>query len=923
MLREPSSNLRRLACAPLALCVACGEDRAATIRLADLLERASIESPLTEIPAARSLADLDVPRHEVFSEDFESVDEHSAEVWARQGARVADVGGRRALQLHVLTPLPTEGVLVPVQPRSHYVFERTVRCDEPLDADIAAVESMPRRGSREAEGGAGRKALRMHWPEPPAADGSWQRSSYSFFTDPNSRTVEIAIRATPEGQRQMISFGEADGGRPELGVAFDDVRLERVHPLPRQTIALVKAGSLAEDADPELGMEKHGQLLPLGSVGEGPRPEDDSYAYRYALYAPPPTDLRFPIELPRAAAALRFSACLSRHTPIGDGARFELAVRPAGRPESEEILWTLVLTAHPIERRWHEQRVDLAPFAGQEVELVLRTRSVSGHPHPMWGNPTVEVPPDEDELRSVILIAVDTLRADRLSCYGHSRPTSPSLDALAEDGVRVENVAANANWTCPSFASIFTGLAPARHGVYGFGWATPLAARFTTLAERFRADGWATQAIAYKGSLYQAGYDQGFDVSFNVPHTSRAQENLDQALLWLDANAGRRNFLFLHFDDPHQPFNQPEPFASQFFEPGVEPTFGGRPQDQRTEAERDAWRRLYDGEVSYVDDRIGAFLAALRERGLYDGALIALVSDHGEELWDAGRFGHGRHLLHDSVVRVPLIVKLPEGRAAGRVVATQVRAFDVMPTLLELAGIDVEEGLDAESLVPLLTGDADSAPDRIAVTETSWESFALRNRRWKYISKRLEVDPEPGGEPAAAFERVERLFHLERDGERVDVAERHPDVLARMRVQVLDYLLERRPGPFLVVIRERGSAPQPASIEGVRSATTLFGAPGVAGARPASLVFEAPAGSEALAAVAALDVDGPLVLDGRSMSGEPERYRPGDLARLVERGAGGAYLFAGAPRAGGPGAVTVESQHLETLREVGYVGGDE
>jgi arylsulfatase A-like enzyme len=576
---------------------------------------------------------------------------------------------------------------------------------------------------------------------------------------------------------------------------------------------------------------------------------------------------------------------------------------------------------------WHQALVDLSDYSGRSVELILRTSSATGHPHPMWGNPLVDAATPSAEPRNVILIAVDTLRADRLSSYGYAKPTSPNLDLLARDGVRFEHVVSNANWTCPSFASIFTGLVPARHGVVSLGLATPLSAGFATLAERFQARGWATHSIAYKVPLYDGGFEQGFDVSFNAPrYYTSAADNLAEALNWLESSSHRRNFLFLHFNDPHQPFTQPPEYANKFGPPpgghGFQMPFnladhvqrlGPESTDPDRERLRDVMRGLYDGEVAYVDAHIGAFLNALEERGLYDDAVIAFVSDHGEQQWERGEYGHQAEMLGDEVVRVPLIVKdSGDGRAKGKVVKTQVRAFDVMPTLLELAGIPPGGELQAESLAALLAPGAPDAPDRIAVTESSRGSLALRNQDWKYIL----------WTPTGEVQPCEALYDLRADAaEQHDLARSQPEVCSQMRVTALDYVLRNRSGYYLVAVGE-AAASYDYALQGVSAASAVLGsAPRQDG--PDRFVLSGQS-SGPLQLVCDLVFDGTLrVRDAQLSASDFPRYSAGDLERILSLHQTGLHFFSGPPPlARDLARQSVDHGQLEALEALGYVGDD-
>ncbi|MGH7897931.1 MAG: sulfatase, partial [Candidatus Binatia bacterium] len=283
----------------------------------------------------------------------------------------------------------------------------------------------------------------------------------------------------------------------------------------------------------------------------------------------------------------------------------------------------------------------------------------------------------------VVLISIDTLRADSLSCYGGRGNVTPSYDALAADGVRFTNAVSPAPWTLPAVASIMTGLPPSAHTATDYSSRLPDSVR--TLAERLREQGYATAAVVnnyFVGS--EVNLAQGFDEFREFPkHTlgrsvgarllrrslpewfredASTAELSRLAVEWLEGHAERDFFLWVHYYDPHEPYDPPKQFRPP---PPAPPRIGWRLRALgqihlgllQPTAEEMAWiRKLYDAEVRYVDQGVGEIVAALKRLGLYDGSLILVVSDHGEEFWEHGRIGHG-HTLYQEVLRVPLIVK--------------------------------------------------------------------------------------------------------------------------------------------------------------------------------------------------------------------------------------------------------------------------
>ena len=535
-----------------------------SVRLADVLSAAAIEGPLTEITAAVDLRAIgDSPRRAVFSEDFENFDLRRTGWRPNPAVTAQETDGGVALRLRGRLPRSIYGWRFPVEPNAFYVFKRRVRTAVPLDFDFALVEQ-DRTTDLVREGIAGwGAALQVHWPESPAADGAWHSGEVVIHTTPATRSAILYLRS---------ALGQLDATRSRHDLWFDDLELEQVELDPRQRMALVKGRDSAPGADPTVGIAKRGQFPPHGSAKGRHRPEDNNFSHRFALYTPPPTDLTFRLQL-KADTVLRFAVSLSRETPPNDAAQFEVLVREA---DGEQSLWSRSVTAVPGDWVWHDERVDLAGFTGRTVDLVLRTRTENGQPHPVWGNPVVDVPPQGNGPRNVILIAVDTLRADHLSCYGYGRPTTPHLDELAADGVRFDQVVANANWTCPSFASIFSGAgaAPPRGAVLvGLDHASAGAAGDTRRALS-RKHGWATHAIVVQGATVRRQLRAGLRRRFQRPDRAsvRSPTTTSPARSWSGSRGTPTGAPSCSCTSmiPTMPFTQPAPVRPQAF--GADPT---------------------------------------------------------------------------------------------------------------------------------------------------------------------------------------------------------------------------------------------------------------------------------------------------------------------------------------------------------------
>lgn len=338
-------------------------------------------------------------------------------------------------------------------------------------------------------------------------------------------------------------------------------------------------------------------------------------------------------------------------------------------------------------------------------------------------------------LKRAILIVIDTLRADALSCYGAPEGTTPNIDRLAGDGVLFTKAISCAPWTLPAMVSMLTGLDPGAHQAVKYRSLMP--AEVPTLAERLSAGGYRTAALVANGMLSPLmGIGRGFG-QYTVASRRMAQGSLgsgiidrffpqryrhisteeltDMTIHWLEENKGDDFFLWVHYLDPHLPYSPPTRLTDNKLyqkEIGYSLTMRSRrklPADlASTEAKRSWIRELYRGEVRLVDENIGRLLRRLQELGLYEGCLIILTSDHGEEFWDHGDFEHG-HTLYNELLRVPLIVKLPadmlKGVAPGTVVEKVVSTAALTPTILELCGIDYDsEHLSFPSLVPVMAG---------------------------------------------------------------------------------------------------------------------------------------------------------------------------------------------------------------------------
>jgi choline-sulfatase len=325
---------------------------------------------------------------------------------------------------------------------------------------------------------------------------------------------------------------------------------------------------------------------------------------------------------------------------------------------------------------------------------------------------------------NILLITLDTTRADHLGCYGYQPAKTPSLDGLAREGIRFARVYCQAPMTLPSHVSILSGLYPATHGVRNNGHV--LAAGIKTLAEILKGRGYATAAFVSSFSVdSRFGIDRGFDVyddTFQSQATlkstnaeRRAAETFDRFSRWLENNGSSRFFAWVHYYDPHLPYDPPPPYREEFS------------------------GRLYDGEIAYMDHYVGAILERLRTKGILEKTIIIVAGDHGEGLGEKVETGHGI-FLYEEDLRVPLIFHNRRFFPRPRVSESQVRLVDVAPTILDLIGLkDDAAGMQGQSLVPRLKGKAGKDLDSLIETFYPRESFGwselvgIISGPWKFI----------------------------------------------------------------------------------------------------------------------------------------------------------------------------------------------
>jgi arylsulfatase A-like enzyme len=410
---------------------------------------------------------------------------------------------------------------------------------------------------------------------------------------------------------------------------------------------------------------------------------------------------------------------------------------------------------------------------------------------------------------NVLIYLADALRADYLGVYGHRDATSPQVDAFARDAIVFESVMAQSSWTLPTVASLFTGLGAPAHGVVETG--SVLSQAIDTLAERFRATGYRTAAFLGNDVVgARFGFNQGFDV-WRPCGRMRPLPLVQEALQNGVFSGPSPFFVYIHSLEPHAPFEPgPEfwaPFAFDYR--GTRDTRTLRSRSVTAEEGRYE-RTAYEGEIRETDAAFGVLLRALSDQGVLDRSVVVFTADHGEGLRErGGRGGHG-HNLYREVCRIPLVIRLPGGRGAGKRWSEPVQQVDLLPSLLGLAGLAAEGPGEGRDLSRQWEAGVPAREDRLLFSSLSRSGFkksAVQLGKTKLIvnkdalweqARRLElydVEGDPGERHNLAAERpvltryLQRLMWQEEGrqrelGQRLQSGERlalSPDELRQLR----------------------------------------------------------------------------------------------------------------------------------------------
>ena len=409
-----------------------------------------------------------------------------------------------------------------------------------------------------------------------------------------------------------------------------------------------------------------------------------------------------------------------------------------------------------------------------------------------------------DKRPNIVLFGIDSLLADHMSCYGYHRQTTPHIDRFAETGTLFERNFSPHIPTTSAYASMLTGRDAFGTRVVALRHQGPLRAEVKTLPEILREAGYATTCVGFTGNPSSRGFDKYLDYpswgSWNEGRSPKAESLNEAALPELDrlAAGDAPFFLFLRHMDPHAPYLPPAPYERMFYhgnesEPSnksMEPVMSFKPfRDFFASwmppgiSDKDYVIAQYDGAIAYMDACIQRIFTALETHGILDETIIVLNGDHGETLYDHDCwFDH--HGIYDNTLHVPLIIRYPGKVPSGKRVSGFSQHKDLVPTLLELAGIECAEKFEGASLMPMATGEVASHESEFYITECTW----MRKHGWRTPHWKLIVALEPDFH----FKPEVELYNLVEDpAENSNLASSQPEVVALLRGKMEAWIAKR------------------------------------------------------------------------------------------------------------------------------------
>ncbi len=444
---------------------------------------------------------------------------------------------------------------------------------------------------------------------------------------------------------------------------------------------------------------------------------------------------------------------------------------------------------------WKEDMVDLGSVAGKlaRIELIVSgpadARLALGDPAIRIKQHKVEIP--DKKVKNVIVLLIDTLRADKLTAYAKTRVKSTVFEKFAGESALFERCQANSNWTKPSCASVLTGLHPDSHKARGHS--SRLASSVKMASEIFLEAGFSTGAFIANGYLAKEfGFNRGWTKYVNYIRETKntdAQNVFKESLEFIKEQTDKPFFTYIQTIDPHVPYDPPDEFLkiydAQSYDGPVRPRSTGNILEQykRKKVELNARDKrrleaLYDGEINYHDVHFGHFLDGLKTLGVLDDTIIIACSDHGEEFFDHDSVGHG-HTLHQELLHVPLVMRAPGLVPRGRRISADVGLADILPTVLAATGQTIPKGMEGANLIPAANG---TLEDPLGAAFSSfWSEADSRNLQWSVRRGNWKMRMRG---PVNTY-----VHNLAQDpAEKMDVDERHPIALRALRIALGQFI---------------------------------------------------------------------------------------------------------------------------------------
>jgi arylsulfatase A-like enzyme len=485
---------------------------------------------------------------------------------------------------------------------------------------------------------------------------------------------------------------------------------------------------------------------------------------------------------------------------------YRIAMKSRSPERAQQLAVGLVVEQHGAEQRaveclirsrrgWTEP-ADSVPRAQRlPLVLVLLFAVLAG-----CGGTDGQPPAQRRRPKNLLVISIDTVRADHLSCYGYERETSPRIDAYARRGVRFVNCISPSSWTVPAHLSIFTGLEPSTHQCVYYKRPGRLNAGYETMAKIFTRNGYRTGAFTGGGF---AGARHGMDIGFEHFETRgrRFEQNLKPALSWLEGVGQEPFFLFFHGFNAHRPYMPPPKYRDRFRGDyqGSYPIQKFAPsQPEPSPEDLEFVISQYDGEIAFVDDLLAFLFKQLEQRGLMERTLVVILSDHGEEFYEHGSCDHIR-TLYDELVRVPWIMFGPS--IPAREVHNQVGTLDVLPTLLSIFGLESDapmQGTDRSALIWEGSGTKDSPICSFTGKGLPpYHLSSIQTRKWKLITNLPAGCPNkkcPYCRRGEEEPKLIELYDLQADpGEQRNLADAQRQVVTRLYAQLEQRIAASKP----------------------------------------------------------------------------------------------------------------------------------